>query len=564
MGSRCHAGWRAFCSDALMSKPPIALPAPGSSADPPWRDQELLLMSEVMRLVGQSLAPEVVLREMLHLLSELLGLNRGRVVLADGVDVADGGSATRALAGPSSIRFAYGLTKAEMARGRYAAGEGITGAVLATGQAMIVQDIDAEPRFLARAVERSKLPQETVAFIALPIEVNRRTVGVLGVHRIRRRHRLLNDDVAVLKILATLAGQLLQLRSLVEEKTRALEARNALLTRALESAAARYGIIGTSPALLQALGELERVSQAAASVLLLGESGTGKELFARAVHLASRRRDAPFIKVNCAAIPDTLFESELFGHERGAFTGAMSARAGWFEQADRGTIFLDEIGELPLQMQAKLLRTLQEGSIVRLGGKREVKIDVRLVAATNRDLAGEVERGLFRRDLYYRLNVIPIHLPSLAERREDIRPIALHFLNRTNQANQRNVHLSPEALDALEAHPWPGNIRELANVIERIVLLANGTVISLAEAKRFLPAAAAVSPAPAVPRDTAVATANPVVREYRELHSHSAQELALALALHGGNQSRAAQSLGMTPRQFGYRWRRLSGTGSPA
>ena len=548
-----------------MLTPSKVIAAAAAPADPPWRDQELLLMSEVMRLVGQSLAPEVVLREMLHLLSELLGLNRGRVVLADGVDVADGGSTTRALAGPSSIRFAYGLTQAEMARGRYAAGEGITGAVLATGQAMIVQDIDAEPRFLARAVERSKLPQETVAFIALPIEVNRRTVGVLAVHRIRRRHRLLNDDVAVLKILATLAGQLLQLRSLVEEKTRALKARNLLLTRALESAAARYGIIGTSPALLQALGELERVSQASASVLLLGESGTGKELFARAVHLASLRRDAPFIKVNCAAIPDTLFESELFGHERGAFTGAMTARAGWFEQADRGTIFLDEIGELPLQMQAKLLRTLQEGSIVRLGGKRETKVDVRLVAATNRDLASEVERGLFRRDLYYRLNVIPIHLPSLAERREDIRPIALHFLNRTNQANQRNVHLSHEALDALEAHPWPGNIRELANVIERIVLLANGTVISSAEARRFLPAATAVSPAPpAKAQAAAAATAIPLVREYRELHSHSAQELALALALHGGNQSRAAQSLGMTPRQFGYRWRRLSGTGSPS
>ena len=346
-------------------------------------------MSEVMRLVGRSLAPKVVLREMLHLLSEPLGLNRGRIVLAD-EDAAT-----------ASIRFAYGLTKAEMALGRYAAGEGITGAVLATGQPIIVQDIDAEPRFLARAVTRARLPQEIVAFIALPIEVNRRTVGVLAVHRIRHRNRLLDDDVAVLKILATLAGQLLQLRSLVEEKTRALEARNALLTRALESAGARYGIIGTSPALLQALGELERVSQASASVLLLGDSGTGKELFARAVHLASLRRDAPFIKVNCAAIPDTLFESELFGHERGAFTGANTARAGWFEQADRGTIFLDEIGELPLLMQTKLLRTLQEGTIVRLGGKREVPVNVRLVAATNRDLAIEVARGQFRRDLFF-------------------------------------------------------------------------------------------------------------------------------------------------------------------
>ncbi len=539
--------------------------SPHSPADPPWRAQELLLMSEVMRLVGRSLAPEIVLREMLHLLSELLGLNRGRIVLADGDDASDGGARDTArrthAPGPSSIRFAYGLTRAEMARGRYAAGEGITGAVLATGQPMIVQDIDAEPRFLARAVTRDRLPQETVAFIALPIEVNRRAVGVLGVHRIRRRHRLLDDDVAVLKILATLAGQLLQLRALVEEKTRALEARNALLTRALESAAARYGIIGTSPALLQALGELERVSQATASVLLLGDSGTGKELFARAVHLASPRRDAPFIKVNCAAIPDTLFESELFGHDRGAFTGANTARAGWFEQADRGTIFLDEIGELPLPMQTKLLRTLQEGTIVRLGGKRELPVNVRLVAATNRDLAVEVERGHFRRDLFYRLNVIPIRLPSLAERREDIRPLALHFLNRTNQANQRNVYLSPAALDALEAQPWPGNIRELANVIERLVLLADGPMVSKTEVARFLPqaavdrapAAAAPMAAPPLPAGDAA----PLVREYRELHSHSAQQLHQAMARHGGNQSRAAQSLGLTPRQFGYRLRKL-------
>ena len=514
-------------------------------------------MSEVMRLVGQSLSTEVVLREMLHLLSELLGLNRGRVVLADGVDVGATHAAVatrrrKPTSGASSIRYAYGLTRAEMARGRYAEGEGITGAVLATGQPIIVQDIDAEPRFLARAVDRARLPQETVAFIALPIDVDRRTVGVLAVHRIRRRHRPLADDVAVLRILATLAGQLLQLRSFVEEKTRALEAKNAVLTRALESAAARYGIIGTSPALLRALGELERVSQAGAAVLLLGESGTGKELFARAVHLASPRRDAPFIKVNCAAIPDTLFESELFGHERGAFTGANAARPGWFEQAAGGTIFLDEIGELPLGMQAKLLRTLQEGTIVRLGGKSEVAVDARLVAATNRELAAEAERGAFRRDLFYRLNVVPIRLPSLAERREDIRPLALHVLNRINQANQRNVNLSPGALAVLESHLWPGNIRELANVIERIVLLTDDTVVSAEEAARFLPAADAES------ASAATAPAAALVREYRELRSHSAVELQQALLRHGGNQSRAAQSLGLTARQFGYRLRKLS------
>jgi Nif-specific regulatory protein len=264
----------------------------------------------------------------------------------------------------------------------------------------------------------------------------------------------------------------------LQEKTRVLEQHNDLLARALANATARYGIIGTSPPLLRAIAELEQISAANASVLLLGESGTGKELFARALHLASPRRDRPFINVNCAAIPDTLFESELFGYERGAFTGASDARAGWFEQANTGTIFLDEIGEMPLTMQTKLLRTLQEGTISRLGAKRETKIDIRLVAATNRDLQKEVVQGRFREDLFYRLNVIPIRLPSLADRLSDIPLLATHFVNRVNQANRRNVNLTPDALERLKDHPWPGNIRQLSNVIERIVLLTDKTVLN--------------------------------------------------------------------------------------
>ncbi|MDB5775365.1 MAG: transcritpional regulator, NifA subfamily [Herbaspirillum sp.] len=527
----------------------------GDSSAPSWREQERLLLGEVMQLIGRSLAPNAIFREMLHLLSELLGLNRGRIVLLDGIDIEAGAIRPR-LGADAKICYAYGLTKTEMARGVYAWGEGITGAALATGQTFIVQDIDAEPRFLARAVERAKLPQETVSFIAVPIRLGRAAVGVLAVHRIRRRNRTIADDVAVLKILATLAGQLLQLQSLVEEKTRSLQEKNQLLSRALESASARYGIIGTSPPLLRALDELERVSQAKASVLLLGESGTGKELFARALHLASPRHDAPFIKVNCAAIPDTLFESELFGYEKGAFTGAATARAGWFEQADGGTVFLDEIGEMPLPMQAKLLRTLQEGTIARLGGNREKKVDVRVVAASNRELADEVAQGTFRRDLFYRLNVIPIHLPSLSERRQDIRPLALHFLNRTNQGNHRNVNLSTQALEALEAYPWPGNIRELANVIERMALLTDQTVVSQSEVERFLPSAAQVRREIDLSRAVPAAEA-PLVREYLHLHSHDAEALRQALQRHGGNQSRAAQSLGLTPRQFGYRLRKL-------
>ena len=347
------------------------------------------------------------------------------------------------------------------------------------------------------------------------------------------------------------------------EQSRQLEARNEVLSRALDTHTARYGLIGRSPAFQRMLGLVARVAPAPATVLLLGESGTGKELFARAVHLASGRHDQPFIKVNCSAIPDTLFESELFGYERGAFTGASTARAGWFEQANSGTIFLDEIGELPLAMQSKLLRTLQEGTLVRLGGTREIRIDVRLVAATNRDLAREVQAGGFRQDLYYRLNVIPIRLPSLRERREDVRALALHFVSRANQAHQRNVNLSPDALARLEEHPWPGNIRELGNVIERLVLLTNDTLVTRGELDRFLPAAAVVLPPAPAPiqqiqaemPSTPIAAA-PLVRDYASAQSHSVQVLQAALVEHHGNQSRAAQSLGLTLRQFAYRLRK--------
>jgi Nif-specific regulatory protein len=268
-------------------------------------------MREVMKLVGKSLAPAQVFREMLHLMSELLGLNRGRLVLADARNTNNAHATTDATR-TASIQHAYGLTTTECERGVYAWGEGITERVWATGLPAIVQDIDTEPLFLCRAVARADLPAQTVAFLAWQVAVNGATVGVLACHRLRSRQRHLNDDVVVLRVLATLAGQLLQLEQLVAEQTQQLQAHNAALSHTLDTHAARYGLIGRSPALLQALRELERVSQSHATVLLLGESGTGKELFARALHLASPRCDQAFIKVNCSAIPDTLFESELF------------------------------------------------------------------------------------------------------------------------------------------------------------------------------------------------------------------------------------------------------------
>jgi len=567
-----------------------------------WRAQEMLLLAQVMRQVGRSVDSQAVLREMLHLMSELLGLNRGRIVLADDAQTqtqtqtqtqgqGQGQAGQRPSAGPvplaGRIRHAYGLTADEVAAGCYGPGEGVTGRVLATGQPAVVQDVDAEPVFLFRAVPRHRLPTEVVAFIALPIEVDRRCIGVLACHRIRSRSRALADDVAVLGILATLAGRLLQLERLVAQTTRGLQRRNEELTQALRSSAARYGLVGSAPALLRAIGELERVSAANATVLLLGESGTGKELFARALHLASPRRGAAFVKVNCAAIPDTLFESELFGHERGAFTGASSERAGWFELAHGGTIFLDEIGELPLALQTKLLRTLQEGTVLRLGAKRERTVDVRLVAATHRDLDAEVAAGRFRRDLYYRLYVIPIRLPALRERADDIGLLAAHFLQRANQAHQRNVILAPEALQHLARHPWPGNIRELGNLVERVVLLSEGPVVDGATVARLLassaPLAAPLSaplcapigapaslpseaaldrggPLPSAAPEAAPAWPSaqpPLVRDYLAATSHPPQQLADALARAGGNRSRAAQALGLTLRQFSYRCRKL-------
>jgi Nif-specific regulatory protein len=562
-----------------MSAPRKPMPPPDTGMA-----QERLLLSEVLKLVGRSLAPDVVVREMLHLLSELLGLNRGRLVLLDEFDQTS--SVRPDQPRQAGIQHAYGLTRDEVARGRYQVGEGITGMVLDTGQSIIVQDIDQEPRFLFRSVARDQLPPQTVAFLAFPVEIERRTVGVLACHRIRSRQRALADDVAILKLLATLTGQVLQLSGLVRRETEALQQQNALLRGALASSAVREGIVGHSPALLRSLQDLERVADSSATVLLLGESGTGKELFARSVHRASPRRDGPFIKVNCAAIPETLFESELFGHEKGAFTGASTARAGWFERAHGGTLFLDEIGELPLAMQSKLLRALQERTIVRLGGRQDITVDVRLVAATHRPLMQDVGAGRFRQDLYYRLNVVPIRLPCLRERREDIKPLALHFLSRANQDHQRNVHFEAPALEWLEHQAWPGNIRELGNLIERVVLLSTTPRVSATslaawgelarDGQPVAPPASlsardadpplradpssmthpSVSPDPQVRAADSSPAAAPALRDYRSIDSHSFDELSEALRQHGGNQSRAARALGLTPRQFAYRWQR--------
>ncbi len=510
-------------------------------------DEELLVIRESARLMGKSLEPGLAIREMLHLISEFLGLNRGRVVLR------------RSDANDYAIRYAYGLTKAEIERGIYRPGHGITGRVLQTGEASIVQDIDDDPDYLAQAVERARLPDETVSFIALPLVDDGKVLGLLGVHRIRGRSRAFSDDLRILEIIATLVTQVLKLNDRVAEQTARLESENRELKWALEHGApqqATLGIVGESPLLRHALRQVEQVAGTDATVLLLGESGTGKELFARALHLGSARRDAPFIKVNCGAIPENLFESELFGYEKGAFTGASTARAGYFEQASGGTLFLDEIGDLPLAMQVKLLRVLQEKSLQRVGSRRETPIDVRIVAATNLDLQQQVAAGRFRLDLYYRLNIIPIRLPALRERREDIRPLVRHQLNLITQSYQRNVGLTADAMERLADYPWPGNIRQLRNVLERLVLLAEGAAISAGEVERVIRSEGAGAPEPALAAPAMPAAAS-AVRPYLPAQSHDRAQIEQALAQTHGNKSRAAQMLGLTLRQLNYRMKRL-------
>lgn len=525
---------------------------PSRAAQERLVDEELLVFREAVALLGKSQDEAYVVREILHLLSEFLGLNRGRVVLPDPES------------GELRIAHAYGLTQDEIARGKYLPGEGITGRVMTSGQTAIVQDIDAEPLFLFRTVKRENLPQETVSYIALPLEQAGRQIGVLGVHRLRERPRPLARDQQVLKIAATLITHVILVNEFIRERTGRLESENRELKWTLTKDLSTYGsfgIVGESLQLRRALKQIEQVAHSVATVLLLGESGTGKELFARALHLSSQRRDAPFVKVNCGAIPENLVESALFGYEKGAFTGAIASRPGYFEQADNGTLFIDEVGDLPMAMQVKLLRVLQEHSIQRIGARKEVPVNVRIVAATNQDLQLLVSQGKFRLDLFYRLNVIPVRLPALRERTEDIRHLVRYYLNQLDQGYQRNVNITPEAMQRLTDHPWPGNIRQLRNVLERLILLAEGTTISEREVTAVLQAEThsqmqmSAPPPPAfssTPILNAPAT-GASVRAYHPVQESDRATIEAALVESKGNKSRAAQKLGLTLRQFNYR-----------
>ena len=531
---------------------------PTDSAD--VDDIELLVIQEAARLLGQATHPEEAIHGILRLMSQMVGLNRGRVVLPD-----EGTGGMR-------IQYAYGLTALERQRGQYSLGEGVTGRVMRTGQVAVIQNIDDEPIYLTRAVDRTTLPQETVAFLAVPIMHDNVPMGVLGAHRLRRRKRPFTRDVGLLTVLACFIAKILRMHALIEEKTALLTDENRALKQALdEKTESAHGILGESPALKNALRQALHVSPTQATVLLTGESGTGKERFSRMIHLASQRSDGPFMSINCAAIPENLLESELFGHERGAFTGAVAAKKGVVEMADGGTLFLDEIGDLGIDLQSKLLHVLERRVIKRVGGTKDIPVDVRIVAATHKNLQKAVNDGQFRLDLFYRLNVFPIHLPPLREREGDVRRLAHHILQVANQEFDRNTMFGAGVLERLQAYNWPGNIRQLENVIKRAVLVAQNNQISVDDIALILrhesyigehleagtAQQATAAPADSMPMEHPRHAPPVAMRGYSWVREDESQELLNALNQAGGNKTRAAMTLGMTPRQFRYRLEKL-------
>jgi formate hydrogenlyase transcriptional activator len=368
--------------------------------------------------------------------------------------------------------------------------EGLVGRALSRRELVFVPAVNGETGWYD--VERMR-QSGLRSVVLVPLVYDNRGVGVLALQSPRFSEAGPPDavDLARLEALAALAAITIENARLFEhcerdraELREALEQRQQLreevsaLQRCGAAAAPRYEMIGSSPSMERVRAEIGIVAGSDASVLVLGETGTGKELVARAIHRASARDGRPFVAVNCAALPEALVESELFGHERGAFTGAVQARAGKFELADRGTLFLDEVGDLPCEAQAKLLRVLQDHRLERVGSTRQTTVDVRIVAATNMDLERAMAAGMFRADLYYRLSVFPIRLPPLRERREDIPLLAMYFAMRcADQVGKHIEGFAPATLDRLLSHDWPGNVRELQNVVERAVLLTSGTVV---------------------------------------------------------------------------------------
>ena len=422
--------------------------------------EQVTLFYEISNALNEHLDLKKSMYKVLDILSNSMQMERGTI------------SILNPLRNEINIEVAHSLSKSAMERVKYKLGEGIIGRVIETGEAVAIPKISEEPLFLNRTASRKIKGMGEVSFICVPVQKGKRVVGALSVDRAYDPEYPLEEGTKLLSVVATmLARHAINLETIHLEKE-ALRAENKRLRDELENKYRINNIIGNSNKMREVFQMISQVSRSNATVLIRGESGTGKELVANSIHYNSTRSKGPFVKVNCAAIPNNLIESELFGHEKGAFTGAIKQKPGRFELAHKGTIFLDEIGSIEPDVQVRLLRVLQEREFERVGGHRTLKVDVRIIAATNKNLEQAVEEDSFRGDLYYRLNVFPIYMPPLRERKTDILLLADFFLERYAEENGREVkRLSTPAIDMLMAYHWPGNVRELENCIERAVLL---------------------------------------------------------------------------------------------
>jgi len=522
---------------------PEATPVRPAPAPPPPREsaelsvdrgdvRKLATLLDVSHALAGTLNLETGLYGVLEVLERRCGARRGAITL---IEEASGLLVVEAALG-------YPRTAGRV---RYRVGEGITGGVAQRGTPAVVPHLREEPGFLHRAVSRDERhDEEDMSFLCVPILMEGSSAGTLAVEMPFMPERDSERMIKVLRITAALISQAVRIHHLVEGERQRLVEENTQLREELRERYEFSNIVGNSGTMRRVYEQVAQVVGTGATVMIRGESGTGKELIAHALHHHSPRAGRAFVRVNCAALPETLVETELFGHERGAFTGAQARRKGKFEQADGGTLFLDEIGELSPSTQAKLLRVLQGREFERLGGNETVRVDVRLITATNKDLEKALAEGTFREDLYYRLNVFSIFVPPLRERKSDVLLLADHFVEKYARVHQRIIkRISTPAIDMLMAYHWPGNVRELENTIERAVLVADGDVI---HGHHLTPTL-----------QTAEASGTVVSRSLGEavgvFESNLIQD---ALKSTRGNRAKAARLLDTTERILSYKVRR--------
>jgi Nif-specific regulatory protein len=491
--------------------------------------EEVTLLYEISKALNVSLDLKKSLYEVLDILSRSMGMERGTITILN------------SMRNEIHIEVAHGLSRAAMARGKYKLGEGITGRVIETGKALLVPKISEEPLFLNRTATRKAVHDKELSFICVPVKKGSQVVGALSVDRPFEESYPLKDGERLLSIIATMIAQhVINLETIQFEKDQ-LREENQRLQLELSNKFRITNIIGNSNKMREVFQMISQVSKSNATVLIRGESGTGKELVANAIHYNSLRSKNPFVKVNCAALPSNLIESELFGHEKGAFTGAIRQKRGKFELAHKGTVFLDEIGSIGMDVQVKLLRVLQEKEFERVGGYETIKADVRIMAATNKNLEQAVEEETFRGDLYYRLNVFPIYMPPLRERKTDILLLADYFLEKYAKENHKDIRrFSTPAIDTLIQYHWPGNVRELENCIERAVLLCDEGVIHGYHLPPTLQTAEESDTLPG--------------RSLEDAQANLEREMIIdALKTTRGNMAKGAQILRTTERKFAYK-----------